>query len=91
MFDRCSIIDTAYLPLPGSFPTQSPAFLVAIATVNINDYSDMPRGFKHILKLKVPSGGKKRVYPSLGRWKILYDLNSLVTASIRAKYTNLLL
>ena len=41
MFDRCSIIDTAYLPLSGSFPTQLPAFLVAIATVNINDYSNM--------------------------------------------------
>lgn len=89
MFDRCSIIDTAYLPLSGSFPTQSPAFLVAIATVNINDYSVMPGGFKHILKLKVPSG--KKVYLSLERWEILYDLNSLVIEFIRSKYTNLLL
>lgn len=62
MFDRCSITDTAYLAFSGSFPPQLPAFLVAIATVNINDYSNMPRGSKYILKLKVPSGKEKSIH-----------------------------
>lgn len=79
MFDRCSITDIAYLPLSGSFPTQRPAFPVAIATVNINAYSNRPREFKHILKERK----EKKNYPSLARWKILYDLNSLVIAIIK--------
>lgn len=50
--DRCSGIGTAYLALAGSLPTHLPAFLVAIATVNINDHSNTPRGAEHILKKK---------------------------------------
>lgn len=64
LFDRCSIIDTAYLCLSGVFPTQLPAFSVAIATVNINDYSNMPWGFKHILKSSLRKEEKK-IYLSL--------------------------
>lgn len=69
MFDRCSIIDTAYLTLSGSFPSHLPAFLVAIATINIHDYSNMPRGLKHIFKFKKSFGRRagQGIYPSLGR------------------------
>jgi hypothetical protein len=41
--------------------------------------------------LKVPSGKKKKIYLSLARWKLLYDLNSQVIILIMDKYINLLL